>query len=106
MSYTCPDHPHDHDRSCCPDRTIYTAKSGLWNYTHPFSPKDRVAIHSKRQFEAECRRRGLRHVVKDDLLKRGQPYRPDPTPLPESTVADAVREALPRARQIARQGGP
>lgn len=64
------------------------------NFAYTFKPGDRKEIHSKRQFLRECRRTGQRLVAADDLLKRGVPYKPDPTVsgLKPEMIAQTIRE--------------
>ena len=96
--YTCALHPNDHDSSCCPDKTIHSSKDQLWNFTHRFKGGEHVQIRSKGQFDAECKRRGLVHVVRDDLVKNGQPYNAPVPKISEKKITETVRSILPEAR--------
>ena len=77
-------------------RPISIEHDQAWrNFSYTFKPGHRREIHSKRQFLAECRATGQRWVSKDDVLRRGVPYNPDPTvvDLPKDAVQSAIREA-------------
>lgn len=82
--------------ACAICHPISVAKDRLWAFNHTFKHKDTVAISSKAQFDRECQSRGLRRVVKDDLLKNGVPYKPEdpkvPTQLVQSTVQKVLKE--------------
>ena len=82
------------EAACAICKPIQTPHDQAWrNFTYTFKPGVRKEIHSQRQFNRECQVNGLRPVVKDDLLKRGMPYHPDPleTGLPKETVREVIR---------------
>jgi len=74
-----------------------------WNYTHSFGKDDKVNIHSKKQFERECKDRGLVHVVKDDLFTNGQATKAKPEPIDRKLVDKTVKDLLPKAKRMLRE---
>ena len=82
--------------ACVTCKPIHTPADQAWrNFRYTFKPGDTREIHSKRQFERACKQTGQRVVCRDDLVKRGVPYNPDPTvvEVPREAVATAIRQA-------------
>lgn len=99
--YSCRQHPYDHDSSCCPDKSIYSAKDQLYNFRwQPYGSRDTLDITSKTQFYRECKQRNLKHVVADDLLKNRKPYAPEPKRIDDKTFDKVMKEVLPATRKM------
>ena len=109
----------DWPASRCPECTghvptfeVYTpvrskGSKSAWNYTHQFTKKDRVQIKSRRHFERECSKRGLEHVVRDDLLHNGAPPKRAASAVTvqdKKAIEKTISEVLPKAKSLARQG--
>lgn len=85
--------------ACNACKPIHTSRDQLWHFDYPFKAgQPKVAIHSKRQFDVECRARGLRHVSRDDLLSKGQPSRPQPKTMNRQVLEPVLKQVIQESK--------
>ena len=87
--------------ACNSCKPIHVGADQAWKFTYPFSHKDQVQIHSKGQFNRECRKRGLRHTVKDELTLRGTPYHAGDKKLNLQAAKPIIEQVIRESKQPA-----
>ena len=87
--------------ACNVCKPIQVGRDQTWHFTYPFSQKDQVQIHSKGQFNRECRKRGLRHTVKDELTLKGTPYHAGDRKLNLQAAKPIIEQVIRESKQPA-----